>query len=72
MTASPSVKAAQLGATAEVKLQIMGRVNIETQHNETARTALAVAAHCGRGNIVQLLLDNELMMQTLISMIPQP
>ena len=56
--APPIVQAAQLGDLAEVEAQIKRGADIEARHDGTARTALAVAAHCGGEDIVALLLHN--------------
>ncbi|EEH22878.2 hypothetical protein PABG_05089 [Paracoccidioides brasiliensis Pb03] len=50
------VKAAQSGATLEVENFIKNGADIEARHAETGRNALLVAAHCGKDDIVRLLI----------------
>lgn len=58
VTAPPIIKAAQSGVFAQVDIQIANGTNIEIRHDETGRTALAVAAHCGKEDVTSLLLQS--------------
>jgi ankyrin repeat protein len=57
-TAPPLVRAAQSGSGIEVEELLDQRVNIESRHDSTNRTALAVASHCGNDDVVAILLQH--------------
>ncbi|KAJ5942684.1 hypothetical protein N7516_002852 [Penicillium verrucosum] len=50
------VKAAQAGSQGEVARLIEYRINIEERHKASGRNALLVAAHCGKDDVVELLI----------------
>lgn len=50
------VKAAQAGSQSEVARLIEYGINIEERHKASGRNALLVAAHCGKDDVVELLL----------------
>jgi ankyrin repeat protein len=50
------VKAAQAGSRGEVTRLIEYGINIEERHKASGRTALLVAAHCGKDDVVELLI----------------
>lgn len=55
---APIIKAAQVGTWTEVKNLITKGDDIEALHEGTGRSALLVAAHCGREDIVELLMES--------------
>ncbi|PGH00121.1 hypothetical protein AJ79_08304 [Helicocarpus griseus UAMH5409] len=56
ISAPSIVKAAQAGAIFEVENFVRNGADIEACHTVTGRNALAVATHCGKEDIVELLL----------------
>ncbi|KAJ5266111.1 hypothetical protein N7524_007129 [Penicillium chrysogenum] len=50
------VKAAQAGSQAEVARLIQYGINIEERHKASGRNALLVAAHCGKDDVVEVLI----------------
>ncbi|KAJ5202491.1 hypothetical protein N7449_004570 [Penicillium cf. viridicatum] len=50
------VKAAQAGSQGEVARLIEYGINIEERHKSSGRNALLVAAHCGKDDVVELLI----------------
>ncbi|KAK2798932.1 hypothetical protein FQN50_008663 [Emmonsiellopsis sp. PD_5] len=58
IAAPPIVRAAQSGAVLEVKNFINNGADIETCDARTGLNALAVAAHCGKDDIVNLLINH--------------
>ncbi|KKZ62260.1 hypothetical protein EMCG_00427 [[Emmonsia] crescens] len=56
ITTPPIVRATQAGATIEVENFIKSGADLETRDATTGRNALAVAAHCGKEDIVRLLI----------------
>ncbi|PQE22121.1 ankyrin repeat protein [Rutstroemia sp. NJR-2017a BBW] len=50
------VRAAQAGSGVEIQALLSNGHDIEARHEPTGRTALAVAAHCGNTDLVDLLL----------------
>ncbi|MCJ1307442.1 hypothetical protein MMC25_001088 [Agyrium rufum] len=50
------IRAAQAGSTVEVERILDRGTNIEARHASTGRNALAVAAHCGNDEVVDVLL----------------
>ncbi|KAM5498442.1 hypothetical protein McanMca71_006836 [Microsporum canis] len=56
-TIPPIIKAAQAGSLVQVEMQIGGGADINCYHELTGRTALAVAAHCGKEEVVDYLLQ---------------
>ncbi|KAJ5962306.1 hypothetical protein N7501_007247 [Penicillium viridicatum] len=50
------VKAAQAGSQGEVARLIEYGINIEERHEASGRNALLVAAHCGKDDVVELLI----------------
>lgn len=56
-TAPPLVQAAQNGSGTEIEELLDQGVNIESRHERTKRTALAVACHCGNDDVVAILLS---------------
>ncbi|CAI7608891.1 unnamed protein product [Penicillium viridicatum] len=50
------VKAAQAGSQGEVARLIEYGINIEERHKASGRNALLVAAHCGKDDVVELLI----------------
>ncbi|PGH14768.1 hypothetical protein AJ80_05812 [Polytolypa hystricis UAMH7299] len=58
VTAPPLIKATQSGAKSQVEILISKGADIEACHAATGRNALAVAAHCGKDDIVDLLLHH--------------
>jgi ankyrin repeat protein len=50
------VKAAQAGSRGEVERLIEYGINIEERHKASGRNALLVAAHCGKEDIIELLI----------------
>ena len=52
------VKAAQAGSLAEVARLIDYGTRIEDKHERSGRSALLVAAHCGKDDIVELLIQH--------------
>ncbi|KAJ5302116.1 hypothetical protein N7508_006979 [Penicillium antarcticum] len=50
------VKAAQAGSRGEVARLIEYGINIEERHKASGRNALLVAAHCGKDDVVELLI----------------
>jgi ankyrin repeat protein len=57
-TAPPLVRAAQSGSGIEIEELLDQRVDIESRHDRTNRTALAVASHCGNDDVVAILLQH--------------
>jgi ankyrin repeat protein len=56
--APPLVRAAQSGSGIEIEELLDQRVDIESRHEATKRTALAVACHCGNDDVVAILLQH--------------
>lgn len=56
LSAPPIVRAAQAGSVIEVETLLDQREDINARHFQSGRSALAVAAHCGNGKVVWLLL----------------
>lgn len=54
----PIIKAAQAGAMVQVEMQIGEGVDIDCCHEATGRSALAVAAHCGKVEAVDYLIHH--------------
>ncbi|KAJ6166893.1 hypothetical protein N7470_002340 [Penicillium chermesinum] len=54
---SPLIKAAQGGTRTEVERLLEHGYDIEERHNASGRNALLVAAHCGKEDIVDLLIQ---------------
>ncbi|KAJ5753757.1 uncharacterized protein N7511_007910 [Penicillium nucicola] len=52
------VKAAQAGSRGEVARLIEYGINIEERHKASGRNALLVAAHCGKEDVVELLMGH--------------
>ncbi|KAJ5675942.1 hypothetical protein N7462_008839 [Penicillium macrosclerotiorum] len=52
----PLVKAAQVGSRDEVERLLIQGDNVEERHEESGRNALLVASHCGRKEVVDLLI----------------
>ncbi|KAJ5177551.1 uncharacterized protein N7500_000250 [Penicillium coprophilum] len=52
------VKAAQAGSRGEVARLIEYGINIEERHKASGRNALLVAAHCGKDDVVELLIQH--------------
>jgi ankyrin repeat protein len=52
------VKAAQAGSRGEVARLIEYGINIEERHKASGRNALLVAAHCGKEDVVELLIQH--------------
>lgn len=52
----PIVRAAQIGSIEEIELLLEADADIEECHRPTGRNAMAVAAHCGNGEVVEFLL----------------
>ncbi|KAJ6184510.1 hypothetical protein N7519_005811 [Penicillium mononematosum] len=50
------VKAAQAGSQGEIAQLIEYGINIEERHKASGRNALLVAAHCGKDDVVELLI----------------
>ncbi|KAJ6023307.1 hypothetical protein N7499_008659 [Penicillium canescens] len=50
------VKAAQAGSRGEVERLIEYGINIEERHKASGRNALLVAAHCGKDDVIELLI----------------
>jgi ankyrin repeat protein len=57
-SAPPIIRAAQEGSVVEVEDLLDQGANIEAAHISSGRTALAIAAHCGHGEVVSLLLQH--------------
>lgn len=58
------VRAAQAGSRIEVERLIDNGDDIESCHEHTGRTALAVAAHCGNAEVVETLIQLNANLQT--------
>lgn len=58
LSAPEIVRAAQSGNASEIEQLIDHGADLESRHRGTGRTALAVAAHCGNGDICKLLLHH--------------
>ena len=56
LSAPDIVRAAQANSAMEIERLLENRANIEAKHEPTARTALAVAAHCGNDLAMDMLL----------------
>lgn len=57
VNAPPIVKASQAGAASQVEILITQQhADIEVRHTSTGRNALAVCAHCGKDEVVEVLL----------------
>ncbi|RLL94511.1 hypothetical protein CFD26_101059 [Aspergillus turcosus] len=56
-TAPLIVKLAQSGGLADIEMLIESGHAVDTRHLSTRRTALLVAAHCGNGAVVNLLIQ---------------
>lgn len=56
--APPLVQAAQSGSGTEIEELLDQGVNVESRHEQTKRTALAVACHCGNDDVVAILLSH--------------
>jgi ankyrin repeat protein len=56
LSAPTIVRAAQSGSRMEIELLLEQRANIEERHEQSQRTALAVASHCGNDDAVSVLL----------------
>src|SRR5437762_80350 len=52
LSAPAIVRAAQSGSRMEIELLLEQRANIEERHEQSQRTALAVASHCGNEDVV--------------------
>ena len=57
LSAPPIVRAAQAGSVVEVEMLLDQRADINAQHVQSGRNALAVASHCGNEEVVRLLLQ---------------
>ncbi|KAI4286724.1 MAG: hypothetical protein L6R35_004023 [Caloplaca aegaea] len=57
LSAPSLVRAAQAGSVMEVEMLLNNGADVESVHQQSGRTALAVASHCGNKSVVQLLLQ---------------
>lgn len=57
LSAPSIVRAAQAGSVMEVEMLLNNGADVESVHQQSGRTALAVASHCGNERVVQLLLQ---------------
>ncbi|KAI4137422.1 MAG: hypothetical protein LQ341_005145 [Variospora aurantia] len=57
LSAPSIVRAAQAGSVMEVEMLLNNGADVESVHQQSGRTALAVASHCGNKRVVQLLLQ---------------
>ncbi|KAL8898684.1 MAG: hypothetical protein Q9207_006575 [Kuettlingeria erythrocarpa] len=57
LSAPSIVRAAQAGSVMEVEMLLNSGVEVEAVHQQSGRTALAVASHCGNDRVLQLLLQ---------------
>ncbi|KAI4096922.1 MAG: hypothetical protein LQ344_000723 [Seirophora lacunosa] len=57
LSAPSIVRAAQAGSVMEVEMLLNNGAEVESVHQQSGRTALAVASHCGNERVVQLLLQ---------------
>ncbi|KAL8765452.1 MAG: hypothetical protein Q9209_007479 [Squamulea sp. 1 TL-2023] len=58
LSAPSIVRAAQAGSVVEVEMLLNQGADIGAIHRQSGRNALAVASHCGNGNVVELLLQH--------------
>ncbi len=56
MNCPPIIRAAQAGSIVEIESLLDGGADIEECHVSSGRSAMAVAAHCGNADVVELLL----------------
>ncbi|KAL8762366.1 MAG: hypothetical protein Q9184_001628 [Pyrenodesmia sp. 2 TL-2023] len=57
LSAPSIVRAAQAGSVMEVEMLLNSGAEVEAVHQQSGRTALAVASHCGNDRVLQLLLQ---------------